>query len=70
MPDELPPDQTTFYYRSYYEPTTGEYYTIRGEDGLWRGEKIPAILIDGQQNAGQGFGGKTVKPPRKLRAKR
>lgn len=70
MPDdELPPDSKMFYYRAYRNAVTGEYYTIRGEDGLWRGEKIPAILLDGPPSAGAGKGSR-LAPMRKLRAKR
>lgn len=70
MPDEIPPDQRVFYYRAYHNPESGEFYSIRGEDGLWRSEKIPAVLIDGLPSAGAGKGGRTVQPMRKLRSKR
>lgn len=70
MPDdEIPPAQTMFYYKSYYEPTTGLHYEIRGDDGLWRGQKIPAILLDGPPSFGAGKGSRYA-PMRKLRAKR
>ena len=70
MTDEIPPDQRVFYYRAYCNEQTGEFYTIRDPvTGLWRGEKIPAILIDGLLSAEAGKGSRTV-PMRKLRAKR
>ena len=70
MPDELPPEQRAIYYKAYYEPTSGEFYSLRNpETGLWSGEKIPAVFIDGLPSAGAGKGGRTA-PMRKLRAKR
>ena len=70
MSDELPPDQRIFYFRAYHNPETGEYYTIRNpETGLWTGEKIPTVLVDGLPSAGAGKGSR-MAPVRKLRSKR
>ena len=71
MPDDLPPEQRMFYFRSYYNLDSKEYYTIKDfVTGLWHGEKILAVLIDGLPSAGAGKGGKTVRPMRKLGRRR
>jgi hypothetical protein len=71
MPDEIPSEQRAIYYKAYYEPTSGEYYSLRNPDtGLWFGETVPAVFIDGLPNIGAGKGGRTVKSPKRLRSKR
>ena len=68
--NEIPPAQTTFYYKAYYEPTTGLHYTVRDPaTGLWHGQKIPAVLLDSPPSAGVGKGSR-MAPMRKLRSKR
>lgn len=71
MTDDEPFDRT-FIYRSYYEPTTGIFYKILGEDGIWRGQKIPTVLAESPPDAPSSVGLSMTsarRPVRRLRRK-